>query len=291
VHHFGGWRILHFGIRSNGVFFGSAGTFSYDLHVRRSAAHTYRIRTLPLGQCQTWLPQNNPDGSPGLANNNQHSLEKNSVKNLVLTLFVLSTLTLSLPMRAGTINGNVRLANPSGTSTTPTAGDREPVVLWLQESNTVNTQKTPLIISQRKLQFTPNFLVVPQGQTINFPNDDDVAHNVYVIAGPNQFNFGLYSKGQEKSMVFTQPGLVDMYCSIHPQMHARIFVVTSPYFATILPGHTFSIANVPPGRYTLKVWHERSRLLVKTVTVPATGAVNENITLENVAPQSMTAKD
>jgi plastocyanin len=217
-------------------------------------------------------------------------LEENSVK--VFALLAISTLTLNLPVHAGTINGNVRLANSSGTSTTPTAGDREPVVLWLQESNAVNTPTPPpLTISQRKLQFTPNFLVVPQGRTINFPNDDDVAHNVYVIAGPNQFNFGLYPKGQEKSMVFSQPGLVDMYCSIHPQMHARIFVVPSPYFATTLPGHSFSIANVPPGRYTLKVWHERSHILTKTVTVPANGAVNENITLENVPSHSTTAKD
>jgi hypothetical protein len=74
-------------------------------------------------------------------------------------------------------------------------------------------------------------------------------------------------------------------------MHARIFVVPSPYFATTLPGHSFSIANVPPGRYTLKVWHERSHILTKTVTVPANGAVNENIMLENVPSHSTTAKD
>jgi hypothetical protein len=73
-------------------------------------------------------------------------------------------------------------------------------------------------------------------------------------------------------------------------MHARLLVVPSTYFATTLPGRSFTIPNVPAGKYTLTVWHERSRVLTKSITVPANGTATENIQLDNEHALS-TAKD
>jgi len=104
------------------------------------------------------------------------------------------------------------------------------------------------------------------------PNDDDVVHNVYSFTGQNQFNLGLYAKGESRTVVFDQTGIVDVFCSIHHHMHARVFVVPTKYFANGMPGHSFTLADVPPGKYVLKAWHQRSRMLQKIIVVPASGS-------------------
>jgi hypothetical protein len=145
-----------------------------------------------------------------------------------------------------------------------------------------------LKISQRNLQFSPEFAVAVKGQKVDMPNDDDVAHNVFSFTGMNQFNLGVYAKGEFRSVSFDKTGIVDVFCSIHHQMHARIFVVPTRYFVSSVPGQSFTINDVPPGRYVLKAWHERSRMLERTVVVPKSGVVTENVVLEN-APTTATA--
>jgi plastocyanin len=179
---------------------------------------------------------------------------------------------------AGTVAGKIHAAKVSGA-----VGDKEAVVVWLEGEKESKPPDTSVRISQRNLQFSPDFLVAVKGQKIEMPNDDDVAHNVYSFAGLNQFNLGVYAKGEYRSVVFDKTGPVDFYCSIHRQMHARVFVVPSRFYVSSRPGQSFSISDVPPGKYTLKVWHERSRMVEMAVTVPRDGTVTENITLETAA--------
>lgn len=191
-----------------------------------------------------------------------------------------------LPASAGSITGKIRLANVTGASSNPAAGENENVVIWLesQEENAKPPDTAALRISQHNLQFSPDFVVAVKGQKIEMPNDDNVAHNVYSFAGANQFNLGIYGKGEDRSVTFENTGVVDIYCSLHPQMHARAFVVPTPYFVRSLPGQSFTINDVPPGRYVLKAWHERSRMLSKTIVVSKTGTVTENLVLERALP-------
>ncbi len=53
------------------------------------------------------------------------------------------------------------------------------------------------------------------------------------------------------------PGLVRVYCNVHPRMVAYVLVMENRYYAQ--PGNdgSFRIDNVPAGRYRLHVWHER----------------------------------
>ncbi len=185
----------------------------------------------------------------------------------------------ALPASAGTVSGRIRLASVSASAGAP-AGDKEHVVIWLEGQEESKPPEIPVRISQHDLQFSPDFLIAVKGQRVDMPNDDDVAHNVFSFTGMNQFNLGIYAKGENRSVTFDKTGIVDMFCSIHHQMHARIFVVPTKYFAGALPGQSFSITDVPPGKYVLKAWHERSRMLERTVVVPKTGAVTENLVLE-----------
>jgi plastocyanin len=194
------------------------------------------------------------------------------------------------PAHAGTISGKIKLANVSGPVANQAAGGKENVVIWLEGVHDTKPPEGPIKIFQRNLQFAPEFAIVVTGQKVEMPNDDDVVHNVYSFTGTSQFNLGLYGKGESRTVSFDQAGIVDVFCSIHHQMHARVFVVPSRYFANSLPGHSFTLTDVPPGRYVLKAWHERSHMIEKTIVVPASGSVTADITLENGAQTTTSAK-
>lgn len=199
-------------------------------------------------------------------------------------------LLFGVPAHAGTVSGKVRLAAPSPAGSGSVAGEKEAVVVWLEGQDESQPPAGPIRLSQKNLQFSPSFVVAVKGQRVEMPNDDDVAHNVYSFTGNNQFNLGIYARGEYRSVTFDKTGIVDVFCSIHHQMHARVFVVPTRFFSSILPGQSFNIADVPPGKYVLKVWHERSRMLEKTVIVPKMGVVSQNLVLENNAAPATAAK-
>ena len=195
-------------------------------------------------------------------------------------LSFVASMLLTVPAYAGNVSGKIRLANVSTAAANQAAGEKENVVIWLEGEHETTPPETTIKISQHSLQFSPEFAIAVRGQKIEMPNDDDVVHNVYSFTGQNQFNLGLYAKGESRTVVFDQTGIVDVFCSIHHQMHARVFVVPTKYFANGMPGHSFTLADVPPGKYVLKAWHQRSRMMEKTIIVPASGNITADINLE-----------
>ncbi len=120
--------------------------------------------------------------------------------------------------------------------------------------------------------YVPRVLVAPVGGAVRFPNHDPFNHNVFSVSEPNQFDLGLYGRGESKAQVFTHPGLVRVYCNVHPRMAAYVFVMATRYYAQPGADGTFAIERVPPGRYRLHVWHERiAAEVVKEITVTAAG--------------------
>jgi len=135
-------------------------------------------------------------------------------------------------------------------------------------------------VAQKGAVFTPHILPVQAGTVVEWPNHDDIFHNVFSDSEPKRFDLDLY-KGNppEKRVTFDKAGKVDVYCSIHANMHCVVLVMENPYFAvTDADGH-FTITNVPPGTYKLKAWHERLPADEREITVPETGATNVNFTL------------
>src|SRR6185295_19203174 len=53
-------------------------------------------------------------------------------------------------------------------------------------------------------------------------------------------------------------GFVRVFCNIHAAMSAVIVVLNTPYFDTTQKSGAFKIADVPPGEYSMHVFHERS---------------------------------
>jgi plastocyanin len=128
--------------------------------------------------------------------------------------------------------------------------------------------------------FSPHVMVVPVGSTVAFPNHDPFDHNVFSVSEPNSFDLGLYGRGVGKSRTFSSPGLVRLFCNVHPRMVALLQVMANHHFAQPGADGMFTIEDVAPGTYRLHVWHERaSAEVVKDITVGPAGASDIEVAL------------
>ena len=136
-------------------------------------------------------------------------------------------------------------------------------------------------VKQEGAMFNPHVLPVLLGTTVEWPNHDDIMHNVFSFSEVQPFDLGLYKKDDPMmSVTFTnKPGRVDVFCSIHSRMNCIVLVLENPYFASTDKKGRFSIPNVPAGTYKLKAWHERLPSLAKEIIVPEKGEVKMDFTL------------
>ena len=141
------------------------------------------------------------------------------------------------------------------------------------------------VIEQAGKKFVPNWAVVQRGTSIAFPNNDNIYHNVFSLSPGNSFDLGLYnSDGEAKTHAFNEPGSVDVYCNIHPQMQASVLVVPNRHFAKVKPDGTFEIPGVPTGRRKVVAWAPGSRVTADWVEVAAGGTADLNLRLESKTP-------
>lgn len=153
----------------------------------------------------------------------------------------------------GTVEGRVVRGALAGAQWTPTR-----MVVYLVP---VNHKLPPYVssknavVAQKNAAFLPDFLVVAAGETVEFPNEDSVYHNVYSMSKPKQFDLDVYMKGVQKTVTFDKPGLVTLLCSLHENMKSFIYVAPNQYFAVPDEQGNFSITNVPPGLYEVRTWH------------------------------------
>lgn len=113
-------------------------------------------------------------------------------------------------------------------------------------------------MAQRNKAFQPHVLAIQVGTTVNFPNYDPIYHNAFSNYDGQVFDVSLYPPGTSRSVLFRRAGIVRVFCNIHSAMSAVIVVLPTPYFANTGADGAFEIANVPPGTYTLHVFHERA---------------------------------
>jgi plastocyanin len=127
-------------------------------------------------------------------------------------------------------------------------------------------------IAMQGRQFVPRVRVIPVGSWVDFPNQDNFSHNIFSSASGASFDLGLYGKGKSKGAKFKKAGAFPVFCNIHARMSAHVLAVSTPYYAQPGPDGRFRIGDVPPGRYVVRIWHERAPEQTREITVPATGA-------------------
>jgi len=134
-------------------------------------------------------------------------------------------------------------------------------------------------VTQRGAVFWPHVLPVVVGTTVEWPNNDDIFHNVFSTSETKPFDLGLYKHPEVKRVTFDKPGRVDVFCSIHTSMNCIILVLENPYFAATDDKGRYNIPDVPAGAYKLKAWHKRLPGQIKEITVEEKGEIRADFTL------------
>ncbi len=178
-----------------------------------------------------------------------------------------AAVALAVPAAAGTITGKVDLVDRPGRRTT----DLTDVVVFL-DGVKVKAKPDKASVVMKGKTFIPHVVAVPVGGTVEFPNEDPIFHNAFSVSGENRFDLALYKRPKTGVQTFQHPGVVKVYCNIHPQMSAVVVVVDNPFFTKVQPDGTFTVENVPAGRHRLKAWHERAGEATVEVTVSDKGA-------------------
>ncbi|MEA2490371.1 MAG: hypothetical protein QOH21_2163 [Acidobacteriota bacterium] len=164
-------------------------------------------------------------------------------------LAALAALLIALPLAAATLE--VDITYPDG-SAVPNA------IAYAVPSRTLPTPRIVASIDQINRTFVPHVLPVRAGTWVQFPNSDNVLHQVYSLSPAKRFQLPLYIGKPARPIQFDTPGVVAIGCNVHEQMNGFIVVVPTPYFATAVNGR-LAMTNLDADDYTVHVWYEGMR--------------------------------
>jgi plastocyanin len=213
----------------------------------------------------------------------------------VLAVFLGGCLTIAAADISGTVVVERRLTRPKVTPSAPSyqrgvavplgtgsdgkptesglAFERSHVAIYIEGSQPGGTSgQSQAEIRQQDRSFAPDLVVVPVGSTVSFPNLDAIFHNVFSLSKPKSFDLGNYPQGETRTVTFPIPGIVYVYCRLHPNMSASIVVSPNKWCARAAEDGHFVLPSVPPGRYKVTAWHKAAGFVSQMVTVTENGA-------------------
>jgi plastocyanin len=147
--------------------------------------------------------------------------------------------------------------------------------------------KTPIIVEQKGCRFQPHVTGVMVGQDLMFRNQDPLMHIVHVNPRTNkEFGFSQAKIGEERAKQFTAKETIRLFCDVHPWMVAWIVVLEHPFWAVTGPDGKYKIKDLPPGKYTIEVWHESYKAVTQEIEVKGKEAKKADFVLtEKLPPQ------
>jgi len=188
------------------------------------------------------------------------------MKRFLLVTGVCAMLTTALG--ASVVTGKVMFLTKRG---------QKPVVsetlVWLEPMGRAPKKPGSMFtMTTRSKAFLPHIIAVPAGSTVAFPNEDPIAHNLFSLTPGNTFDLGLYRRGSGKDHKFETPGVVNVYCNVHPNMSAVVHVMTTPYYGFTDANGNYTF-DVPAGKYRVTAWNEQGGSAASDIEVKQGGAV------------------
>jgi plastocyanin len=146
-------------------------------------------------------------------------------------------------------------------------GELKNVIVFLKNPPGEGPVHESPVIDQKDCVYIPHVVAMQTGQSIKFTSNDPVLHNIHVISRQNgEFNQGI-QKGGEVLFPVTSPDFFPVKCDVHPWMMCRVGVFDHPYFTVTKDDGAFEFKNLPPGTYTVGVYHEKLGQRTQDATV------------------------
>ena len=156
------------------------------------------------------------------------------------------------------------------------------VVVWLENPPAGAPSPppaAPVPMDQKDCAFVPRVVLVPAAGTVEFLNSDRLLHNLHSVSKDNASFNRTQPKGRTIPITFAKPEFVRVDCDLHSWMRGWVVVASHPFYALTDAQGRFKLDNVPPGQYTLRIWHERLGETSRPVTLAAEGAAPVTIEL------------
>ena len=169
------------------------------------------------------------------------------------------------------VNKNVESCDPAGIGTrksprlviSPSGGISNAVVYIEEIAKGKKMETGDLVIDQIGCTYTPHITIAPKKSKITLKSSDDILHNIHMFGAAN-YNIPFPDMNSVLKS-FRKAGVARFQCDAgHGWMSAYVHVVTHPYYALTDAEGNYSLTEVPPGKYTLKMWHESWEVVNRT---------------------------
>jgi plastocyanin len=136
----------------------------------------------------------------------------------------------------------------------------------IKKGKKIDAKKVTL--DQKECEYRPHVLAFPAGSTVEILNPDGILHNVHSYSKINSpFNQAQPKFKKTLQVKIDKPEAVEVKCDVHGWMHGWLVATESPYAAVTDNSGAFKLTDVPPGTYTVEVWHEKLGKTSQKVTV------------------------
>jgi hypothetical protein len=129
------------------------------------------------------------------------------------------------------------------------------VVLDIKEGKPLVLANVPLRL--KGCRFSPRLIWVPKSAGVLLTNADPTGHAVRALRnGVTAFAIRLDRGTKPLRRPLVDKGLYKLNCDRHLWERGWVYVSEHPYVAITDDHGRFELNEVPPGKYTLRVWHE-----------------------------------
>lgn len=119
--------------------------------------------------------------------------------------------------------------------------------------NAIAVTSEPVVMDQVNKRFLPDLILIKQGQSVVFPNSDNIRHHVYSFSKAKRFELKLYASQPQNPIELENNGVVIVGCNIHDSMVGSIYVAKNSALMTDERGKV--TLDFDPMIEQISVWH------------------------------------